>query len=461
MRKRFLKRATALAMATAMAAGSATTAFAGQWKQDATGYWWDENGSYPKNEWKWLDGNGDGISESYYFGADGYLLTNTTTPDGYTVNADGQWVENGVVKTQGAVKNSGNSGNSGTPAKSNAKQHSLVSYMRDVDKLENTTKVNPVGTGLVYPTQKVQAGDNLWWENTSGGSEYILYYYGPRGDYKSAGYTDKMYMNAQVYPTFDSWTTPAGVTIDYLGRVLDDNGKIKTATAEEIGATYAGGTVRDVTYDANYPLKRVVDLYALNIENLNADNCYTYVKSQHDLRGHTSVIVSPNNAYIISKLTGQTNTMHDDSWYSEEERKALNDVCEVLKNWLNSFDFEHATEPERLAKIQELLRGSQYDNEVKNNPSLHTYNAYHQVLLNKKGVCIDYANTGHLLATLLGLKCAIVGDTVHACWIVQVDGVPHMAENGGINLTDDWRETSKLGTRQSYNYNFGEYIHYE
>ena len=163
MRKRFLKRATALAMATAMAAGSATTAFAGQWKQDATGYWWDENGSYPKNEWKWLDGNGDGISESYYFGADGYLLTNTTTPDGYTVNADGQWVENGVVKTQGAVKNSGNSGNSGTPAKSNAKQHSLVSYMRDVDKLENTTKVNPVGTGLVYPTQKVQAGDNLWW----------------------------------------------------------------------------------------------------------------------------------------------------------------------------------------------------------------------------------------------------------------------------------------------------------
>lgn len=98
---------------------------------------------------------------------------------------------------------------------------------------------------------------------------------------------------------------------------------------------------------------------------------------------------------------------------------------------------------------------------VKNNPSLHTYNAYHQVLLNKKGVCIDYANTGHLLATLLGLKCAIVGDTVHACWIVQVDGVPHMAENGGINLTDDWRETSKLGTRQSYNYNFGEYIHYE
>lgn len=79
-KKQIYKKAVALSLATAMVAGSATTALAGQWKQDATGYWWDENGSYPKNEWKWLECNGDGISESYYFGADGYLLTNTTTP---------------------------------------------------------------------------------------------------------------------------------------------------------------------------------------------------------------------------------------------------------------------------------------------------------------------------------------------------------------------------------------------
>ena len=93
----------------------------------------------------------------------------------------------------------------------------------------------------------------------------------------------------------------------------------------------------------------------------------------------------------------------------------------MLRNWLNSFDFEHATEPERLAKISELLIGSKYDDEVKNNPSLHTYDKFYQVLINKKGVCIDFADTGHLLATLLGLKCAVVGDTVHACWIVQAD----------------------------------------
>lgn len=29
----------------------------------------------------------------YYMGADGYMLTNTITPDGYAVNADGVWIQ--------------------------------------------------------------------------------------------------------------------------------------------------------------------------------------------------------------------------------------------------------------------------------------------------------------------------------------------------------------------------------
>lgn len=73
------------------------TAFAGEWKQDATGWWWqNDDGSYPVSTWEWLDGNNDGLSESYYFNEAGYLVTNTTI-DGYTVNADGAWTENGEV----------------------------------------------------------------------------------------------------------------------------------------------------------------------------------------------------------------------------------------------------------------------------------------------------------------------------------------------------------------------------
>ena len=65
---------------------------AGQWVQNTTGWWWQEdNGSYPVSQWKWLDGDKNGIYECYSFNANGYMYSNTTTPDGYTVNADGAW----------------------------------------------------------------------------------------------------------------------------------------------------------------------------------------------------------------------------------------------------------------------------------------------------------------------------------------------------------------------------------
>ena len=65
-------------------------------------YWWqNDDGSYPTSSWHWLDGNGDGISECYYFDGNGYMAANTTTPDGYTVDGSGAWVVDGVVQTQG------------------------------------------------------------------------------------------------------------------------------------------------------------------------------------------------------------------------------------------------------------------------------------------------------------------------------------------------------------------------
>lgn len=88
MKKKFMT----IALTAAMAASMGMTAFAGQWVQNTTGWWWQEdNGSYPVSQWKWLDGNKDGIYECYAFDANGYMYANTTTPDGYTVNKDGAW----------------------------------------------------------------------------------------------------------------------------------------------------------------------------------------------------------------------------------------------------------------------------------------------------------------------------------------------------------------------------------
>lgn len=75
-------------------------AWAGSWQSDATGYWYqNDDSTYPVNCWQWIDGNYDGIAESYYFNEHGYLLTSTTTPDGYTVDSNGAWIVDGVVQT--------------------------------------------------------------------------------------------------------------------------------------------------------------------------------------------------------------------------------------------------------------------------------------------------------------------------------------------------------------------------
>lgn len=98
------KRTAAAVLTAAMALAMSGTALAAGWQSDNVGWWWQEdNGSYPAAAWQWLDGNGDGIAECYYFDAQGYCLQNTVTPDGCTVNADGAWTVDNVVQTMAAA----------------------------------------------------------------------------------------------------------------------------------------------------------------------------------------------------------------------------------------------------------------------------------------------------------------------------------------------------------------------
>ena len=89
-----------LLIAGAAIASISITGFAGTWQQDQTGWYWEEDGAFPVSSWKWLDGNRDGIAECYYFNEQGYLLTNTTTPDGCQVDTEGRWIENNIIQTR-------------------------------------------------------------------------------------------------------------------------------------------------------------------------------------------------------------------------------------------------------------------------------------------------------------------------------------------------------------------------
>ncbi len=93
--KKWLKTA---ALSAVFALSVSATAFAGQWQQNTDGWWWQEDdGSYPQNTWRWLDGNSDGLAECYYFDSNGYMVTNTSV-NGYQIDLNGRWVQDGAVQ---------------------------------------------------------------------------------------------------------------------------------------------------------------------------------------------------------------------------------------------------------------------------------------------------------------------------------------------------------------------------
>lgn len=99
------KRIIVLVMAVLFMIGAASTALAGTWstgKGEHQNNWWYDNGNgtYANNGWQWIDGDNDGIAECYYFDSDGWLVTNTTTSDGFQVDENGSWIVDGSIQTQ-------------------------------------------------------------------------------------------------------------------------------------------------------------------------------------------------------------------------------------------------------------------------------------------------------------------------------------------------------------------------
>ena len=73
MKNKTIKKTLAIGMSVLMLASTFTLVSvqaAGGWKQNKTGWWWEEdNGSYPTNSWKQIGGTW------YYFDGNGYMVT--------------------------------------------------------------------------------------------------------------------------------------------------------------------------------------------------------------------------------------------------------------------------------------------------------------------------------------------------------------------------------------------------
>lgn len=180
-----MKKTKVLLAVTILTASMSITALAGEWKQDSIGYWYQNNdGSYTVNGWQWIDGNDDGISESYYFDANGYLLVNSTTPDGYTVDENGKWIVDGIVQTQistalSVPKTTATTSASGESSSSWSGNYPYVDGMVTSQPTSGSFWTVNISTGKYHGTSSV---DGLLPENTR-------YYSGDASILESKGYS--------------------------------------------------------------------------------------------------------------------------------------------------------------------------------------------------------------------------------------------------------------------------------
>ena len=96
------KKLFGLAAAAVLTTVCSMTALAGEWQKslkDGVESWWYDNqdGTYAKSGWSQIDG------AWYYFDEAGWMLSNTTTPDGYQVGTSGAWIGNTATQQKKAT----------------------------------------------------------------------------------------------------------------------------------------------------------------------------------------------------------------------------------------------------------------------------------------------------------------------------------------------------------------------
>lgn len=154
-------------LAALISIGMSFTSFAGQWQQDANGWLYQyDNGTSPKDEWLIIQ------SELYYFDHNGYMLSNTITPDGFPVDADGKYSDGSIVICENGIRcwNENASGyieSAPSTLYENEYHHDELCYVLDhsistLHFLSSKSNINPEGheiwiRGIVYPNGQIMS----------------------------------------------------------------------------------------------------------------------------------------------------------------------------------------------------------------------------------------------------------------------------------------------------------------
>lgn len=175
-------------------------------------YYLKENNQPAKNEWLEIDTKGNGVVEYYYFGADGILLQNTVTPDGYTVNGDGAWVINGVVQTKSyALKSTSiDTTNMNVVSSSNEKKElkNAITTKSGVDFID-TKKIN----GASWVNVIRMNGRDSFLKANSGKCNQLKFEAGVVKVSDNAEYLITVYVNGEEYGQFNEENINTGESI--------------------------------------------------------------------------------------------------------------------------------------------------------------------------------------------------------------------------------------------------------
>lgn len=134
------KKLTAAVLAATLALASVMPAYAAVTRSTSNGIFYTDNQNINYPCWIWKDGF------CYYYTNPGTILKNATTSDGYTVDSEGRWIQNGTVQTNGYGSYS--MGTADYTGKSDAEIWNMM-----VDRLENVYKEaipNNNTSGMTY-----------------------------------------------------------------------------------------------------------------------------------------------------------------------------------------------------------------------------------------------------------------------------------------------------------------------
>ena len=270
-----MKKLIGFAAVAAFSSVMAFSAMAGVWKQDNVGWWYDNgNGTYPSNSWQWIDGDNNGTAECYYFDRTGYMLANTTTPDGYQVNGSGAWVQNGTVQTRN-VRATGQTTYTKSNSKSEEKKSNSNSNNSNRENSSDTRgearkkakksqyllyKEDSLYANAVYKEKNLRVTDGETWTDV-----LQFYHAGGMVEYSNeAGYTK---LRATVAPRFDNYNQ--GKTAELI--VYGDNSTV----------LYESG---DIAVGETQPFDIEVDISGqskvqLAVSGTNGNACQVLLKS--------------------------------------------------------------------------------------------------------------------------------------------------------------------------------------